>query len=73
MVQRSIVGWQFILSVYPLVNDLANRFLDIVREDNIHSLQKYLHENCLTPLVHDKDGSNLLHIAMFLDSLEITK
>ncbi|KAF4810843.1 hypothetical protein CGCTS75_v014468 [Colletotrichum tropicale] len=73
MVQRSIAGWQSFFSVYPIVDDIANRFQGIIREDNVKSLQKYLDENDLNPLVHDKRGKNLLHSAIVIEALKIIK
>ncbi|EQB54021.1 hypothetical protein CGLO_06190 [Colletotrichum gloeosporioides Cg-14] len=61
MVQRSIAGWQSFLSVYPTIHLFEDEVFDIIQEDDITALQKYLCENNLTPRVHNSYGFNLLH------------
>lgn len=71
MVQRSIAGWQSFLSVYPTIDLFEDEVFDIIQEDDITVLQKYLCENNLTPFVHNSYGFNLLHVSInaSLDSL----
>ncbi|KAF4892183.1 hypothetical protein CGCF415_v009342 [Colletotrichum fructicola] len=73
MVQRSIAGWQSFLSVYPTIDRFEDEVFDILQEDDISALQKYLCENNLTPRVHNTYGFNLLHFSLEEESVETAK
>ncbi|KAF3805894.1 hypothetical protein GCG54_00013567 [Colletotrichum gloeosporioides] len=73
MVQRSIAGWQSFLSVYPTIHLFEDEVFDIIQEDDVTALQKYLCGNNLTPFVHNSYGFNLLHVALTNESVETAK
>ncbi|KAH9230209.1 hypothetical protein K456DRAFT_545231 [Colletotrichum gloeosporioides 23] len=73
MVQRSIAGWQSFLSVYPTIHYFEDKVFDMLREDDVTALQKYLCKNNLTPRVHNSYGFNLLHFSLDKESVETAK
>ncbi|KAF4879257.1 hypothetical protein CGCSCA1_v001727 [Colletotrichum siamense] len=70
VINSSIIGWKNCLLIYPVIADFEEEIWDLVEDDNVIVLQKYLQERNLTPLVHDTVGLNLLHIALLRESIE---
>ncbi|KAF6809873.1 hypothetical protein CMUS01_13597 [Colletotrichum musicola] len=64
MCQRCAIGWQLNLASYEVIESILPVFIDIMWSDDLTALQKHLRERALTPLVHDYNGRNLLHVSV---------
>ncbi|KAK1636281.1 hypothetical protein BDP81DRAFT_36060 [Colletotrichum phormii] len=71
MAQKSYQGWQLNLRAYEVVNYFADELYDCIGNDDPSGTLQVLSEKGMTPFAKDKNGENLLQIAVGTKSLRV--